>query len=65
MKHLLIMEQVDPEPVPRCRFRIAELIMSIDGPRTRWTYQAFATLDEAKHYVKIVQDKENSNVPIE
>lgn len=49
---LQIHEQLDPAPAPNVRYRIAETTMTIDGPRTRWTNQAFATLEEAQHYVK-------------
>lgn len=50
--HLSIMEQVSPEPNPDNRFRIVELVMTVDGPRSRLTNHSFPSIEAARHFLK-------------
>lgn len=49
---LTIFEQVEPTPNEANRFRIVEMQMTIDGPRSRMTHTSFATYAEAAQFVK-------------
>lgn len=48
---LIIFEQVSPEPNNSNLFRIAEVFMTVDGPRTRLTHASYKTFEAAKTYV--------------
>lgn len=50
MTDLLIFEDVNPNNIQP--FRIAELFMTVDGPRTRMTNNSFQTKAAAEHFVK-------------
>ncbi len=56
MSTLLIMEQVSPTPSPNNRFRIVEMYISCDGPRTRLTHRSFPTIERAQAFVANPQD---------
>lgn len=48
---LQIFEQLHPVPHDRNRFRIMEVMNTVDGPRTRVTDKSFRTLEEARDFV--------------
>lgn len=49
---LAIYECVSPKPPAYRRFRVIETYLSLDGYRTRCSDKAFATFEEAEHFVK-------------
>lgn len=49
---LTIFEQVAPEANPGNRFRIVEMQMTLDGPRSRMTNHSFPTVEQARDFVK-------------
>lgn len=48
---LQIFEQLHPVPHDRNRFRILEVMDTVDGPRTRVTDKSFRTEDEARDFI--------------
>jgi hypothetical protein len=47
-----IMEQMWPEPSRSNRFRVVEHVITSDGVRSRLTNTTFATLNEAKEFIR-------------
>lgn len=54
----LMFEQITPIPLPSNRYRIAEMMMTADGPRTRFTNYSCGTSKEAIHIVTALSDGE-------
>lgn len=48
---LSIWENVDWYRNPRRRFRVVETVVTLDGPRSRFTDHSFPTLEEARAFV--------------
>jgi hypothetical protein len=50
-RNLSIFEDVDWYKHPRHRYRLVELVVTLDGPRSRLTHHSFPTLEEARAFV--------------